>query len=237
MDRKRLALINAILLTSMVAWNLGDQTVSQAFADNHEAHVPDVMNGFIGLVEGTIVTKGTEIFVLRITKIEKTWKNNKAEHAEKGVGKNVPFLVNKHQREHYAGLKVGDSIIVGGIHKNGPNLQAIEVLVKASEYPALQKKWADAKTKRDAERRERETQKKAQNNRARRGVVNATFVSFNEDRATITIEDKTSTYPVGKKIRERFAALDKGKRIRINWVTEGKSERWIIGLELFRDQD
>ncbi len=224
MKRTRLAVARVVLLSGLVACCVS--------ADAETPGVPDVMNGFLGMVEGTIVTKGPETFVLRIARIERTWKKNRAKNAEKAIGKNVPFVVNRHMRERYASLKVGDSIVVGGIHR-GRNLQVGEVLVRTSEFPALQKKWAAARAKRDAERRERESSKKSQKDRVRRGVTNARFVSLQESGATVTIEGKTSTMPVTKKLRERFASLKKGRKIRINWVTEGDSSRWITGLELF----
>lgn len=120
------------------------------------ASLPDGMRGFLGLLQGKIVEKGERGFVVQVEKVVKTWEANKAPNPEASVGKNVRFRARpeqKHIVEQLAAVAAGDSVVAGGAHKEGESLQAVEVLVKAAEFPALQAKWEAAarqRTEREA---------------------------------------------------------------------------------------
>jgi hypothetical protein len=80
------------------------------------AGVPEAMQGFKGLVNGTIVKKGADEFILKIEQVVRTWKANRAEHPERAVGQQAVCelwpkgrLYQQHKRT-LAGLKAGDRV-------------------------------------------------------------------------------------------------------------------------------
>lgn len=56
-----------------------------------EGSLPEGIRGFQGVLLGTIVAKGNERFLLKVEKVVKVWKNNKARNPQCIVGKNVEF--------------------------------------------------------------------------------------------------------------------------------------------------
>ena len=118
--------------------------------------MPDGLNGFMGIVQGTLTAKNERGFDVEVDKVIKTWERNRASRPEAAAGKKIHFRVNpeqKHIVESLRGVESGDVVVAGGAHRQGDALQAVEVLVKASEWPALQSKWEAAAR----ERRERTT--------------------------------------------------------------------------------
>jgi hypothetical protein len=130
------------------------------------ANLPDGMEGFLGLLQGKLVEKGEHGFAVQVEKVVKTWEKNKAPNPESCVGRRIRFRVNpeqKHIIEQMALLETGDRVVAGGAHREGNALQAVEVLVRAAEYPALQSKWEAAAR----ERKEREMSKPDTDDRIR----------------------------------------------------------------------
>jgi len=166
---KKSAVVTLMVVSGLVAYHVGDLTgvldagMSKVFAGEPAAAegLPDAMKGFIGMLRGKMVQKDEGGFVVKLEKIEKTWKRNKAEKPEAAVGKNIPFKVGakrRHIKERFGKLKVGDNVVAGGIHREGNFLLAVEVLVKAEEFPALKAKWEEAARK----RKEREARRRAE---------------------------------------------------------------------------
>lgn len=91
-----------------------------------------------------LVEKGERGFADQVDKVVKTWERNKAPNAEACVGQQIRFRVNpeqKHIIEQMATLEKGETVVAGGAHRGGDVLLAVEVLVKAFEFPALQAKF------------------------------------------------------------------------------------------------
>ena len=84
--------------------------------------VPEALHGFKGMLEATIVKKGSVEFIIKVEKINKTWNANKAENPQAGVGRQaVCELLKKgrlfeKQRRTLAGLKAGDRVLVEPFH-------------------------------------------------------------------------------------------------------------------------
>lgn len=86
------------------------------------AGVPEALRGFKGMLTGTIVQKGAEEFILKVEKITRTWKANKAENPGAAIGKQAVCelwpkgrLYGK-QKETLAGLKAGDRVLCEPFH-------------------------------------------------------------------------------------------------------------------------
>jgi len=101
--------------------------------------LPDGIKGFRGMMIGTIVSKGDSELVLKVEKITRTWKQNKAEKPGEAVGKKLLLeisskkwgrLAGKH-RKTLRGLKVGDRVVVEPFHFGGDRLTVVEALHKA----------------------------------------------------------------------------------------------------------
>jgi len=129
--------------------------------------LPEGARGFLGLLQGKLVKKTDAGFILQVEKVVKTWKGNKAENLDSLIGKELPFTAKRpHMRERVAARKAGDAIVVGGAHRGGGRLEAVEVLITAEELPALQERWAENERKRrEKEERRREEQKRKEEKR------------------------------------------------------------------------
>ncbi len=101
--------------------------------------VPDALRGFKGMLVATIVKKGTDEFIIKVEKIDRTWKGNKAENPAGAVGKQAVCELWKKgrlyakQRQTLAGLKAGDRVVVEPFHLEADQnyLTVVEELRKA----------------------------------------------------------------------------------------------------------
>ena len=101
---------------------------------------PDVVEGFRGMIEGTLVGKSPDAFVVRVDKINKVWRTNTAKSPEALVGKSVTVSLKQEPRpteallKALAELKAGDRIMVGLAHRAGSGLALVEVLRKLEAF-------------------------------------------------------------------------------------------------------
>jgi len=101
---------------------------------------PDVVEGFRGMIEGTLVGKSPDAFVVRVDKINKVWRTNTAKSPEALVGKSVTVSLKQEPRpaeallKALAELKAGDRIMVGVVHRAGSGLALVEVLRKLEAF-------------------------------------------------------------------------------------------------------
>lgn len=99
--------------------------------------LPDGMRGFRGMLRGTIVRKGDGEFLLKVEKVLKVWKQNKAENPQSAVGKTLAIVLGREgrlleqQRRTFRELKVGDHVVVEPFHFKGNVLTVVEELRKA----------------------------------------------------------------------------------------------------------
>ena len=90
--------------------------------------VPDALRGFKGMLVATIVKKGADEFIIKVEKIDRTWKGNKAENPGGAVGQQAVCELWKtgrlyqKQRQTLAGLKEGDRIVVEPFHLEADQL-------------------------------------------------------------------------------------------------------------------
>ncbi len=100
--------------------------------------VPEALRGFKGMLEATIVKKGSVEFIIKVEKINKTWKANKAENPQAAVGKQAVCELWKKgrlfekQRRALAELKAGNRVLVEPFHlePDHDHLTVIEELRK-----------------------------------------------------------------------------------------------------------
>ncbi|MFW6162482.1 MAG: FecR domain-containing protein [Planctomycetota bacterium] len=140
-----------IVVSGAVAFRFGDAVgvlgpgARRVFAGEAEETlgVPEALRGFKGMMIGTVTAKGGEEFVLRVEKITRTWKANKAENPRAAVGQKAVCelwpkgrLYERH-KETLAGLKVGDRVLVGPFHLEADHdhLTVVEALRKLEEKP------------------------------------------------------------------------------------------------------
>ena len=107
-------------------------------APEGDAGVPEALRGFKGMLTGTVVQKGAEEFVLKVEKIDRIWKANKAENPGAAVGKQAACelwpkgrLYEEHKRV-LAGLKAGDRVRCEPFHLEAgdDHLTIVEALRK-----------------------------------------------------------------------------------------------------------
>jgi hypothetical protein len=136
--------VTVMVMSGVVAYHFGDSTgllrtgMGQAFAEEGGGSaLPEGIRGFRGMVVGTLVSKGENAFVLKVEKITRVWKQNKAKNPECIVGKEVPIdlwaksrLAEQHLKT-LAELKAGDRVEVEAFHFGGDCLSVVEVLRKA----------------------------------------------------------------------------------------------------------
>ena len=237
---KSSAVVTAMVASGVVAYHFGDLTEvldggsSKVFAGEQAAvGLPDGMKGFIGMLQGKIVEKTNDGFVLQVEKVEKTWRNNKAENPAASVGKNVQFRVLDRHRaivRVFAKLKVGDGVVAGGIHKEGNCLLAVEVLAKAEEYPALKAKWEEAARKRkqrDAPRREKAAALRSDALGGFCGMLRGKIVEKGENGFALQIEKVEKTWERHNKAKSPAASV--GKTVSLRLHPKGKHVREQLG--------
>jgi translation initiation factor IF-1 len=94
----------------------------EAEPEKESLGVPTALRGFKGMLIATIVKKGTDELIIKIEKIERTWKGNKAENAKAAVGKQAVCELWKKgrlyekQRKTLAQLRPGDRVLVEPFH-------------------------------------------------------------------------------------------------------------------------
>ena len=145
---RRTVLVTVIVASGAVAFDLGGSTgllsagMSRAFAEDAKpAALPEGIRGFQGMVRGTVVSKGELGFVLKVARITKVWKGNKAGNPECIVGREVPVRLwpkgrmFERQLKVLAGLKPGDVVSVEPFHRGGDHLTVVEGLKKVEEEP------------------------------------------------------------------------------------------------------
>jgi len=98
--------------------------------------VPEGLRGFRGMLLGTIVAKGDGEFVLKVERVTKVWKHNKATNPQSAVGKKLAVDIwaksrlAEQIRKTLAGLKVGDRVVAEAFHFEGNHLSVVEELRK-----------------------------------------------------------------------------------------------------------
>ena len=84
--------------------------------------VPAALKGFRGMLMGVIEKKSDREFIIKVEKITRTWKANKAENPQAAVGKQAVCELWKKgrlfekQRRTLADLKAGDRVLVEPFH-------------------------------------------------------------------------------------------------------------------------
>jgi hypothetical protein len=84
--------------------------------------VPAALRGFKGMLIATIVKKGTDELIIKIEKIDRTWKGNKAENPKAAVGEQAVCELWKEgrlyekQRRALAQLSPGDRVLIEPFH-------------------------------------------------------------------------------------------------------------------------
>jgi len=131
--RRRLEEKQTDAKTSSQRSALDEEVVTQERASG----LPDGMRGFRGMVRGTVVRKGDGEFLLKVQKVLKVWKANKAENPQSAVGKILAIVLPREgrlleqQRKTFRELKVGDQVVVEPFHYKGNALTVVEELRKA----------------------------------------------------------------------------------------------------------
>jgi len=98
--------------------------------------LPEGIRGFRGMLVGSLVEKGEEAFVLKVEKITRTWKENKATNPECIVGERIEvrlstrFRLYEQHKRTLAELKPGDRVEAEPFHFGGNTLTLVEVLRK-----------------------------------------------------------------------------------------------------------
>ena len=139
--RKLSTVVTVTVIAGAVAYQFGDATgllnagMSQAFAAENPG-LPDGLKGFCGMVVGKIISKGEREFVLKVEKVIRVWKNNKAKEPESAVGKELTLKIRRRSKamvEALAGLKVGDRVVAEALNLEGDILVCVETLRKATD--------------------------------------------------------------------------------------------------------
>ena len=109
------------------------------------AGLPSGIQGFKGILEGSVVRKGERGFILKISSVKKTWPHNRARNPRTAVGKEIEILIQADRavsdrwiqltKEHFkvlSSLKPGDRVRVEAFHFSGGHLTVVEGLGKIS---------------------------------------------------------------------------------------------------------
>jgi hypothetical protein len=97
---------------------------------------PEILVGFRGMIEGTVVGKASDAIILRVDKVVKTWQSSTAKKPEALVGKLVSLTLKNEPNPNEAlvkavgEVKAGDRVLAGAIHLEGKAMQLVEVLRK-----------------------------------------------------------------------------------------------------------
>ncbi|HUT31951.1 MAG TPA: FecR domain-containing protein [Planctomycetota bacterium] len=96
----------------------------------------EMLAGFRGMLEGTVVGKADDAFVLRVEKVTKVWQSSTCKTPEALVGK-ILSLTLKYEAnppealvKALAALKAGERVLAGAIHREGKVVSLVEVLRK-----------------------------------------------------------------------------------------------------------
>jgi hypothetical protein len=150
MDLREEGRLRETHLRTLAALKVGDRVLVEPFhfeGKNHltvveelrkeeACHLPEGMRGFRGMVRGTLVSKTETAFVLKVEKILKTWRGNKAEKPAVMVGREVPMelwpksRLKEQHRKTLAALKPGDKVVCEPFHFGGNVLSVVEELRK-----------------------------------------------------------------------------------------------------------
>lgn len=124
-------------LTSLLAAGLLAAPTNSTAADT----LPDGMSGFLGLLEGRLVSKADDkrSFTVAVTSVNRTFKNNRATRPASAVGKTLRIRIaatNSKAREHLTKsldeLRVGELIEFGARPTERGDLAVVELLAGAS---------------------------------------------------------------------------------------------------------
>jgi len=94
------------------------------------------VRGFKGMLVGTVTKMLDRGFVLKVGKVTRVWKHNKAKRPQNAVGKLFTCIVrgegrmNRRHLEVIRGLKAGDHVSVEAFHLEGNRLTLVEELRK-----------------------------------------------------------------------------------------------------------
>ena len=97
---------------------------------------PASMRGFKGMLTGTVVKRIDHGFVLKVEKVLRVWKGNKAKRPQDAVGQLFTCIVrgegrmNRRHLEIIRVLKVGDHVTAEAFHLEGDRLTLVEELRK-----------------------------------------------------------------------------------------------------------
>lgn len=101
-----------------------------------EGGFPAGLRGFRGMLTGTVKSKLDRGFVLKVEKVGRVWRANKAKRPADAVGKALTMVVradSRMGRRHLAvirELKVGDRVLAEAFHIEGNRLTLVEELRK-----------------------------------------------------------------------------------------------------------
>ncbi len=145
---KRPSAVTIALLSGVVGFMLAGQSgtpvpgVSRMFAaeKGQVDKLPKGMMGFRGMFAGKLVSKdeGKGTFVVKVTRILRTWEQNKAKDPKSAVGKSLKVELNPKSdrfeqfRAVLKELKVGDQVEVEAFPNEEGRLIVIEAFKKAA---------------------------------------------------------------------------------------------------------
>jgi len=96
----------------------------------------EILEGFRGMLEGTVVGKASDAVILRVDKVVKSWQSSTAKKPEAMVGKLVSLTLKYDANANEAlvkalgEVKAGDRVAAGAIHHEGKAMRLVEVLRK-----------------------------------------------------------------------------------------------------------
>ena len=101
----RLPVVIAVLLSISIGIEFGTQSAFSA------VNLPDGMSGFSGTLRGQVAAVGKEAFSLKVSKVVRTWKKNRAENPQSAVGKSLELIAkNKFHVNFIRTLKKGEGL-------------------------------------------------------------------------------------------------------------------------------
>jgi hypothetical protein len=116
---KKTAIVTVVALTAAIGFNLKAAYGADA--------LPDGMAGFSGTLQGTVIAKGREGFTLKVKKIVRTWKKNRAKNPQSAIGKSLELVAgNKFHQQFIRTLKKGEELTIEAKAK-GDGLQILEL--------------------------------------------------------------------------------------------------------------
>ena len=128
--------LNAGDRVEVEAFHFGGNSLTVVECLRKASNLPAGIWGFRGMLVGTVKSTGDGVFVLKVDKVAKVWRENKARDPKCIVGKEVTVDIHKKSRmaeQHartLAALKAGDRVEVGSFHFSGDRLSVVELLRK-----------------------------------------------------------------------------------------------------------